>query len=153
MDEVYRAKLSGDPPTDPATAPAAERQPIYIQPHPNPARPGTPPRPIPIHLPNIYVNPYPPRAPTPPPTATSPRNVPASAPPPTTTNTPTPVAPRMSIGPWKVARPHPLLWISLLLSVMALVLEVPKGSLPTLTGRHKTLRVSEAVCPDILQYN
>ncbi|RSH87467.1 hypothetical protein EHS25_003377 [Saitozyma podzolica] len=148
MDEVYRAKLSGDPPTDPATAPANEPQPIYIQPHPNPARPGTPPRPVPIHLPNIYVNPYPPRAPTPPPTATAPRNVPAPAPP--ATNTPPPADPRMSIGPWKVGKPHPLLWISLLLSVMALVLEVPKGSLPTLTGRHKTLRTQERLVAEKL---
>lgn len=45
-----------------------------------------------------------------------------------------------------VKKPHPFLWISLLLSLIALVLEVPKGSLPTLTGRHKALRVSLS-CP------
>lgn len=39
-------------------------------------------------------------------------------------------------------RPHPLLWVTLGLSIVALVLGVPKGSLPTVTGRHKALRVS-----------
>ena len=41
-----------------------------------------------------------------------------------------------------IARPHPLLWVCLALSVLALVLGVPKGTLPTITGRHKALRVS-----------
>lgn len=37
---------------------------------------------------------------------------------------------------------HPLIWFSLALSLLALVLSVPKGALPTLTGRH-SLRVCE----------
>jgi len=44
-------------------------------------------------------------------------------------------------------RPHPLLWITLGISILALVLGVPKGSLPTLTGRHKALRVSTSTSP------
>ena len=51
----------------------------------------------------------------------------------------------VQVGPWRVAKPHPLLWVCLALSVLALVLEVPKGALPTLTGRHKALRVSRRV--------
>lgn len=43
-------------------------------------------------------------------------------------------------------RPHPLLWVTLGLSLVALVLGVPKGSLPTVTGRHKVLRVSPPSC-------
>lgn len=39
-------------------------------------------------------------------------------------------------------RPHPLLWLTLGLSIVAIVLGVPKGSLPTVTGRHRALRVS-----------
>jgi hypothetical protein len=42
---------------------------------------------------------------------------------------------------------HPLIWFSLILSLLALVLSVPKGSLPTLTGRHKALRVSAQPSP------
>lgn len=41
-------------------------------------------------------------------------------------------------------RPHPLLWLCFALSMLALVLEVPKGSLPTITGRHKALRVGRS---------
>lgn len=49
-------------------------------------------------------------------------------------------------------RPHPLLWVTLGLSLVALVLGVPKGSLPTVTGRHKVLRVSPPRClPPSLQ--
>ncbi|KAK4684533.1 hypothetical protein P7C73_g5639, partial [Tremellales sp. Uapishka_1] len=48
------------------------------------------------------------------------------------------------------SRPHPLLWISLFLSLLALILEVPKGSLPTLTGRHKALRAQEKLAADRL---
>ena len=47
-----------------------------------------------------------------------------------------------ALGSWTIAKPHPLLWLCLALSLLALVLEVPKGSLPTFTGRHKALRVS-----------
>lgn len=47
-----------------------------------------------------------------------------------------------TLGSWTFAKPHPLLWLCLALSLLALVLEVPKGSLPTFTGRHKALRVS-----------
>jgi hypothetical protein len=58
----------------------------------------------------------------------------------------TPSSNMMRIGPFRFARPHPLLWIPLGLSLIALVLEVPKGSLPTLTGRHRQLRASSLSC-------
>ncbi|ODN82143.1 hypothetical protein L202_02443 [Cryptococcus amylolentus CBS 6039] len=48
-------------------------------------------------------------------------------------------------------KPHPLLWIILAISVLALVLEVPKGSLPTFSGRHKALRAQEKVVQEKLQ--
>lgn len=50
---------------------------------------------------------------------------------------PTPPAPW-----WNFGAPHPLLWVTLGLSILAVVLGVPKGTLPTLTGRHRVLRVS-----------
>lgn len=55
--------------------------------------------------------------------------------------------PRLVKKKWyDVDKPHPLLWITLGLSILAVILGVPKGSLPTLTGRHKTLRVSCLCC-------
>ena len=39
-------------------------------------------------------------------------------------------------------RPHPLLWVCLALSILALALGVSKGTLPTIMGRHKALRLS-----------
>lgn len=109
---------------------------IHIQPHPLQG-PGDHTRgPVPIHLPNIYVNPYPPMAPAPAPIHHTPEHAPVNVP------TRSPTTRTMKIGPWRVTRPHPLLWLCLALSLLALVLEVPKGSLPTLTGRHKALRVS-----------
>ena len=138
MDEQYRAKLTGSPPHPPRPhtpmppgGPGPGDQ-IHIQPHPMPGLSEYNRGPVPIHLPNIYVNPYPPPAPPPHAPPPGPINVPTSSPPPRT----------ITVGPWRVARPHPLLWLCLALSVLALVLEVPKGSLPTLTGRHKALRVS-----------
>lgn len=52
-----------------------------------------------------------------------------------------PVVPTVVQQVWE-RRPHPLLWVTLGLSIVTLVLGVPKGSLPTVTGRHKALRVS-----------
>ncbi|WVQ72413.1 hypothetical protein IAR50_001965 [Cryptococcus sp. DSM 104548] len=57
-------------------------------------------------------------------------------------------------GGWFFMRwptPHPLLWITLAISVLALVLEVPKGSLPTFSGRHKALRAQEKIVQEKLQ--
>lgn len=147
MDEVYRARLSAEPPGPSAgKAPQPHPDDIHIQSHPvNP--PGGFPnsgQPVPIQLPNIYVNPFPSG------TAhheslhrnddhdgTIHRNGPINVP---------SISHRKShsikIGPFRFAKPHPLLWVCLFLSVLALVLEVPRGSLPTLTGRHKSLRVS-----------
>lgn len=50
--------------------------------------------------------------------------------------------PRIVKRRWSVDAPHPLLWVALGLSIVAVILGVPKGTLPTLTGRHRTLRVS-----------
>jgi hypothetical protein len=134
MDQVYQAKLSGDPPGQNHNNNQPED--IHIQPFPNPhpQGQGQQPPPIPVQLPNIYV------------TAPSPQPQPQPGTSHATHSSGTRRehhSPRMiHIGPFKLARPHPLLWITLALSIIALVLEVPKGSLPTLTGRHRQLRVS-----------
>ncbi|WVW83815.1 hypothetical protein I302_105836 [Kwoniella bestiolae CBS 10118] len=156
MDETYRAKLSGSPNPphahpqvhvgDDHTPPHQDHgDTIHIQPN-HPANNTS--HPIPIQLPNIYVHPYPLRERTPPPPPAPPQPAPTPAPamPPVTVNVTAPAkeAPKgRKIGPFRITRPHPLLWVSLVLSVIALVLEVPKGSLPTLTGRHKALRTQE----------
>lgn len=152
MDEIYRARLSSTPHPpgnlplpEPAMQPLAHTDDIHIN---APAAPvaGGAGQPIPIQLPNIYVNPFPAaehhhHVPTPEVTGTRHRDGPEI-------NIPTATAPRkrpdnsIKLGPWRVAKPHPLLWLCLGLSIVALVLGVPKGSLPTLTGRHKALRVS-----------
>jgi hypothetical protein len=87
------------------------------------------PEPIHIPLPQVYL--HPPIAQRAPET-------------PKTTDLPTSRGIR-KIGPFEVSSPHPLLWLCFLMSFVALVLDVPKGSLPTLTGRHKALRVRTAV--------
>ena len=143
MDEQYHAKLTASPPgKHRATTPvppggaAPNAMPSILDPLPSPYPPHTnvyqgqdAQGPIPIHLPNIYVNPFPSQQaaqPLPPPVG----------------ETPTARSIRMiKIGPWIFCRPHPLLWLCFGLSLLALVLEVPKGSLPTITGRHKALRV------------
>lgn len=144
MDQVYQAKLSGTPPSQnqPGNPNTNQRMDnngdIHIQPMPNPhphphpasatANEAARGQPIPVQLPNIYV------------TAPSPAPVPESAL--RREHRPhTQEVRMMHLGPFRFARPHPLLWITLGLSLIALVLEVPKGSLPTLTGRHKQLRV------------
>jgi len=157
MDQVYQAKLTGSPPVqdhnpNPNTNPVNQQMDnngdIHIQPMPNPhphpqqGGPGV----IPVQLPNIYV------------TAPSPASQLPSAPRRehrSHTHT-THQEPRMiHIGPFRFTRPHPLLWITLGLSLIALVLEVPKGSLPTLTGRHRQLRVrpSSHVYTPIVRYD
>lgn len=154
MDQVYQAKLTGSPPgqdnnltpnPNPVNQQMDNNGDIHIQPmpnpHPHPQQGG--PGAIPVQLPNIYV------------TAPSP----ASQPPPAPrrehrSHTHTTHQERMlHIGPFRFTRPHPLLWITLGLSLIALVLEVPKGSLPTLTGRHRHLRVrpSSHVCTPIVK--
>jgi len=141
MDQVYQAKLSGSPPGQQPPNSSSHPNPqmdnngdIHIQPMPNPhpatANEAARGQPIPVQLPNIYV------------TAPSPSSVPAAAPRREHRHHDQGVR-MMHIGPFRFARPHPLLWITLGLSLIALVLEVPKGSLPTLTGRHKQLRVRD----------
>ncbi|TXT15569.1 hypothetical protein VHUM_00072 [Vanrija humicola] len=58
---------------------------------------------------------------------------------------PTPApAPAPAPAAWGgFSAPHPLLWVTLCLSILAIVLGVPKGSLPTITGRHRVLRAQE----------
>jgi hypothetical protein len=149
MNQVYQAKLTGSPPVQ--DRPNQNQTPnhnqqmdnngdIHIQPLPNPhpQQGGPGPGVMPVQLPNIYVT-APPLAPQPQP-APAPRREHRSHTSHAHTNTHQ--EPRMiHIGPFKFARPHPLLWVTLGLSLIALVLEVPKGSLPTLTGRHRQLRV------------
>lgn len=153
MNEVYQAKLSGSPPKPQPTM-TDERGEIHIL--PNPHDPSQP-QPIPVQLPNIYVNPYPPPPPPALPQATDQQHSDRHQRSRTEgagtghhtrqehhrdTDTHTSDGTRMvKLGPFRFTRPHPLLWISLALSLIALVLEVPKGSLPTITGRHKQLRV------------
>ncbi|WWC70288.1 uncharacterized protein I206_104238 [Kwoniella pini CBS 10737] len=163
MDEIYRAKLSSSPHLHPQVhigeeAPPGQDHPnhgdtIHIQPH-HSGHTGAGDRPIPIQLPNIYVNPYPPRERTPPPQPVPPAPAPAPPPtmPPVTVNVTTldEISKGRKIGPFRFTKPHPLLWFSLILSVIALVLEVPKGSLPTLTGRHRALRNQERLVSEKL---
>ncbi|KAL7421702.1 hypothetical protein Q5752_003472 [Cryptotrichosporon argae] len=134
-EEAYPARLTGHPPH-------ARPDDIVVEPHVHTHGPTEPP-PIPIQLPNIYVHPYPPpppHPPTPPP------------PPPPTMPPPSPPRPRSPLpqprGWW--TRPHPLLWVTLGMSLLALVLQVPKGSLPTLTGRHRALRAQERLVAEKL---
>ncbi|TXT08246.1 uncharacterized protein COLE_05170 [Cutaneotrichosporon oleaginosum] len=47
-------------------------------------------------------------------------------------------------------KPHALLWLSLALSTLAIILGVPKGSLPTVTGRHRELRAQELLVQERL---
>jgi hypothetical protein len=144
MDQVYQAKLTGSPPGQDQPPQNQNQQmdnngDIHIQPMPNPhtQQGGPGPGVIPVQLPNIYVT-APPPATQPQPAPSAPRREHRSH----SSHTHTHQEPRMiHIGPFKFARPHPLLWITLGLSLIALVLEVPKGSLPTLTGRHRQLRV------------
>ncbi|WWD02886.1 hypothetical protein V865_000928 [Kwoniella europaea PYCC6329] len=163
MDETYRAKLSGSPNPHPQVHVGDDHTPahqdnhgdtIHIQPN-HPANNTS--HPIPIQLPNIYVHPYPPRErtpPPPPPQPAPPPPAPAPAMPPVTVNVTAPpketVPKGRKIGPFRITKPHPLLWVSLILSLVALVLEVPKGSLPTLTGRHKALRAQEKLVSEKL---
>ncbi|KAK6910188.1 hypothetical protein I203_104220 [Kwoniella mangroviensis CBS 8507] len=163
MDETYRAKLSGSPKPHPQVHVGDDHTPphqdnhgdtIHIQPN-HPANNTS--HPIPIQLPNIYVHPYPPRErtpPPPPPQPAPPPPAPAPVMPPVTVNVTAPpketVPKGRKIGPFRITKPHPLLWVSLILSVIALVLEVPKGSLPTLTGRHKALRTQEKLVSEKL---
>jgi hypothetical protein len=141
MDQVYQAKLSGSPPGQNQSSNQNQQVDnngdIHIQSMPNPhpypasatANDAARGQPIPVQLPNIYVT-----APSPAPVQPAPSLRREHRP-------HTPEIRMMHIGPFRFARPHPLLWITLGLSLIALVLEVPKGSLPTLTGRHKQLRV------------
>ncbi|WVQ67761.1 uncharacterized protein L199_005966 [Kwoniella botswanensis] len=164
MDETYRAKLSGSPNPHPRVHVGDDHTPphqdnhgdtIHIQPN-HPANNTS--HPIPIQLPNIFVHPYPPRErtppPPPPPQPAPPPPAPAPVMPPVTVNVTAPpketVPKGRKIGPFRITKPHPLLWVSLILSVVALVLEVPKGSLPTLTGRHKALRTQEKLVSEKL---
>ncbi|OCF40310.1 hypothetical protein I317_05877 [Kwoniella heveanensis CBS 569] len=164
MDETYKARLSASPHIHPHPLPDHtpphqdsnhhhQGDTIHIQPHPNVNQGGgANQQPIPIPLPNIYVHPYPPPAPAPAP-APAPKE---PAPAPVTVNV-TSEMPNSSsssatkkIGPFKLSKPHPLLWVSLILSFIALILEVPKGSLPTITGRHKALRTQEKLVAEKL---
>lgn len=139
MDQVYQAKLSGTPPGQNQQNQNQQDNngDIHIQPMPNPhpypssatVNDAARGQPIPVQLPNIYVT-----APSPAPAQPAPSMRREHRP-------HTHEVRMMHIGPFRFARPHPLLWITLGLSLIALVLEVPKGSLPTLTGRHKHLRV------------
>jgi len=72
---------------------------------------------------------------------TVPQLIPLPAKPSPSLNTSAPQRRTVKLGPWTFTRPHPLLWVSLMLGVIALVLQVPKGRLPTITGRHRALRV------------
>ena len=162
MNETYQAKLSGSPPVPPPTVTDEHGQVHFLpNPHsrPDPQSQGQTQtqtqkqgqgQPIPVQLPNIYINPPAPAPVGLPTQHYSDRHQRHRE---GTThrqhghgddglqNLPAPVR-MIKLGPIRFARPHPLLWISLALSLIALVLEVPKGSLPTLTGRHKVLRVS-----------
>lgn len=156
MEQTYRAKLSATPHPPPQPnhnpPPAPPPEPHFnIPPQPPSMTYGglaqayyDGPRgaPVPIQLPNIYVNPYPP--------AGAPQHEHANEHlanvPPQPLNEPTRRHERrhhdtIRLGSWHVKKPHPLLWVCFALSMLALVLEVPKGSLPTITGRHKALRV------------
>ena len=166
MNETYQAKLSGSPPRLPPTM-TDERGDVRLLPNPHTHNPPfqsqhqhqQQPQPIPVQLPNIYINPPLPqpqlqphlqpqveqherqhdlgRDQRPRAEGTDHRHYQLNGPVPT----PGPTVRMVKIGPFRFTKPHPLLWISLALSLIALVLEVPKGSLPTLTGRHKVLRV------------
>lgn len=178
MDEIYRAKLSSTPhppgalaghgessnmatsnvnqPFNPNPGAGMHQRPddIHIQPHPHPHGMGMGAdghaQPIPIQLPNIYVNPFPAQDHTRDRDTTpgtrhvhregEPINVPTSST--THGHSRRSGSGTIKIGSWRFTKPHPLLWVCLGLSILALVLEVPKGSLPTLTGRHRALRVS-----------
>ncbi|KAK8864348.1 hypothetical protein IAR55_001595 [Kwoniella newhampshirensis] len=169
MDDLYQAKLTAEPLTQSqANKPQAREHTlakknlshpddIHVQTHGSRGD-----QPIPIDLPNIHVHPYPaappgPREHTPPTPAAAPPAAPA---PPITINVEQPASTSTDkstdlqgskTGLFTPTRPHPLLWLSLLLSLVALVLEVPKGSLPTLTGRHKALRAQERLVQEKLQ--
>ncbi|EIW70733.1 hypothetical protein M231_02614 [Tremella mesenterica] len=134
MDDLYRAKLTGSPPRTARGNHDLDQTPVTILPHRGPEGAA-----IPIQLPNIYVNPFPP-----PPSPTRP----VSVSPPRHERTPAPLtsALRRPRGYWEkmgFGRPHPLTWLAVIISFAALVLGVPKGHLPTLTGRHKELRAQE----------
>jgi hypothetical protein len=146
MDQTYQAKLSGSPPghnSTPNPQLIDDNGDIHIQPmpnpHPLPQGQGQGNQPIPVQLPNIYVTAPSPQVPRRERDGTSHHH---------TQHLPEPhQGPRMvNIGPFRFTKPHPLLWITLGLSLIALVLEVPKGSLPTLTGRHRQLRVCNITC-------
>ncbi|KAI9639698.1 uncharacterized protein MKK02DRAFT_40020 [Dioszegia hungarica] len=130
MDELYHARLSAHP-------------------H-EPSEPHQPqPAPVPVQLPNIYVNPFPPPPPPQPRRYPSPPIIRRQIPPPVIPG-PAYVSNMMRFGPFTFVKPHPLLWISLFISLVALVLGVPRGSLPTLTGRHKELRAREKIVDEKL---
>ncbi|KAL1413636.1 hypothetical protein Q8F55_001414 [Vanrija albida] len=135
---------------------------IHIQ-HAAP-KAGDTAQPIPIQLPTIYINPYAsaphgmsgapgafsaaPRPPTPPapkkkepkePKEESKKPAPAVV----VAAEPAHVVVAAPAAWWNFGAPHPLLWVTLGLSILAIVLGVPKGTLPTITGRHRVLRAQE----------
>ncbi|WVO16228.1 hypothetical protein L204_103899 [Cryptococcus depauperatus] len=149
MDQLYHARLGSDPHRERRDQEHTTHDAEHIHVQTNSAN-G---QPIPIQLPNIYVHPYPQTQQKEAPPRPAPPVSPAQAPP-ITLNVQTPLVPvaeKKRWGPFKWTMPHPLLWISLIISVIALVLEVPKGSLPTVTGRHKVLRAQEKVVQEKLQ--
>lgn len=141
MDDVYRARLVGSPSKqhidiDVNASGTRVTEDVTVRPHLH----GTPehePTGIPIQLPTIYVNPHvpnPPPAPAPPPPPPPPREplfIPVQR---------ERFRERFWMSSFRNA--HPLTWIAVTISLCALVLGVPKGHFPTLTGRHKDLRVS-----------
>ena len=142
MNDLYLARLTAEPPgAMPEATVTDPNPPIHIHPHPNPSDPS---QPIPIHFPNIYVHPYPPVPPQPPnnPSVHHPEAAPSNRVKQEGTSHISSREPKINLGPWEMTRPHPLLWICFFLSLLAVVLEFPKGSFPTFTGRHKALRVS-----------
>nr|XP_031863211.1 uncharacterized protein CI109_001083 [Kwoniella shandongensis]KAA5530283.1 hypothetical protein CI109_001083 [Kwoniella shandongensis] len=162
MDDLYQAKLTGEPPHPQVHIgeQSSNNDPAHHAERTHHQRSAA--QPIPIQLPNIYVHPYPPAQPQTPLAPTAPVTINLEKPT-ATTPTVTAVEPDMApasilqgqdrgrkIGPIRLRKPHPLLWLSLILSITALVLQVPKGSLPTLTGRHKALRTQERLVQEKL---
>ncbi|BEI79889.1 hypothetical protein CcaverHIS002_0104180 [Cutaneotrichosporon cavernicola] len=79
--------------------------------------------------------------------------VPVTVPLPNVPTTPLAPAPKPVLRkrPWyHVERPHPLLWVALAFSTLAILLGVPKGTFPTVTGRHKELRTQELLVQERL---
>ncbi|ORY34078.1 hypothetical protein BCR39DRAFT_592642 [Naematelia encephala] len=126
MEETYRAKLTGSP--HPHLKPDND-VPNEVHAPLNAASGSS--GPIPIQRSDIYVHPYP---------------TPATSGP--------PVRPSQGEGAgflsWKSQAPHPLIWVCMIISLGTLLFTVPKGSLPTLTGRHKALRTQERLVQEKL---